>query len=227
MVIDLHKCVGCGSCNFTCKIENNVADGVTWAKLHTTTKGSFPDIEYEHIPTLCNHCLNAPCVKACPTQAMHKTDDGLTLHDPDKCIGCTSCMIACPYGIPSFNKVSPSDKWTSDDELIAGCTASGKQTAEKSGAPMPNYNPARDTERYPGMRPGGVVEKCTFCDHRIKENLDPYCVEGCPAGARIFGDISDSKSEAAQLLKKYKPKTLKPEQGTLPQVYYIRDYRAK
>jgi molybdopterin-containing oxidoreductase family iron-sulfur binding subunit len=226
MVIDMHKCVGCGACNFGCKIENNVGDDLTWAKVETLTKGTFPKVTFEHITTLCNHCNNAPCVKACPTKAMHKiADGGLTLHNPAKCIGCQSCVIACPYGMISFNKVSPLKKWESSSSIIPKCTSSGKEVAEKAGEKMPFYNPDR-AKTYEGIRGRGVVEKCTFCDHRIAEKKDPYCVEVCPAKARIFGDISDPKSEVSKLVSQHKGRTLKPEQGTEPSVYYIRNYKA-
>jgi len=225
MVINRHKCVGCGACNFGCKIENNVGDGLSWAKVETITKGKFPDVTFEHITTLCNHCDNAPCVKACPTVAMYKTDDGLTLHNPNKCIGCQSCVVACPYGMISFNKVSADKKWTSSSTLIKKCTTSGKEVAKKSGEKIPFYNPERHTKRYPGIRGRGLVEKCTFCDHRIVNNKDPYCVEVCPSKARVFGDLSDPKSNVSKLLKKYPSEVLKPEKGTDPRVYYIRNYQ--
>ena len=92
MVIDLQKCTGCGSCTLACKNENNVPDGMFWASHISETKGTFPSVRHDYIPTLCNHCDNAPCVKVCPTSAMHKIDGGITMHDPNKCIGCRYCM---------------------------------------------------------------------------------------------------------------------------------------
>lgn len=177
----------------------------------------------KYIPTLCNHCENAACVKACPTKAMHKDENGLTLHDPDKCIGCKSCMVACPYGVISFNKNKPQRFWSDTASAIEGLTSSGKETAQKAGAPLPYYNPDR-AATYAGIRPKGIVEKCTFCDHRLKMGELPYCVESCPADARVIGDLDDPNSEVSVLLAKYSSKQLLPEKGTKPKVFYIRNY---
>ena len=68
------------------------------------------------------------------------------------------------------------------------------------------------------------MEKCTFCDHRIKNGELPYCVESCPANARIFGDLDDPNSEVNKLLGKHQPSRLKEELGTEPKIYYIRAF---
>ena len=81
MVIDLHRCVGCAACDIACKSENNLPDDFHWSNHIIETSGVFPNVRYRYIPTLCNHCENAPCVAACPTKAMHKSEDGLTLHE--------------------------------------------------------------------------------------------------------------------------------------------------
>ncbi|KJS88222.1 MAG: 4Fe-4S ferredoxin [Peptococcaceae bacterium BICA1-8] len=223
MVIDLHKCTGCGACAITCKNENNVQEGFFWSNYVHKTTGEFPNVRFEFMPTLCNHCEDAPCVKACPVGAMYKDKNGITLHDPEKCIGCKSCMIADPYGVIYFNKERPHKFWNSSENAIHNGTSSGKEVADKAGAPIPYYNPERE-KTYAGIRPQGIVEKCTFCDHRVKDGEKPYCVESCPAGARIFGDLDDPHSEIIYLISKHGAKQLKAELGTKPKVFYIRSY---
>jgi len=224
MVIDLHSCVGCAGCDIACKSENNVTDGFAWSNHVLETVGTFPDVRFRYIPTLCNHCEDAPCVANCPTGAMLKTEDGLTLHDAGRCIGCRACQVACPYGAIYFNEEQPHPLFREDDEAaISGGTATGPEVADRVGAPIPYYNPAREAT-YPGIRPKGIVEKCTFCDHRLAVGELPACVEACPADARIFGDLNDPESPPRQALAKHAPRVLKEEQGTRPRVFYIREY---
>jgi len=224
MVIDLHRCVGCAACDIACKSENNVPDGFAWSNHMIQTTGKFPDVRYRYVPTLCNHCDNAPCVANCPTTAMYKSKDGLTLHDYSKCIGCRACQVACPYGAIYFNEDRPHRRFQSDDAAeIPGCTATGKEVAEKTETPIPYYNPARE-ETYAGVRPRGVVEKCTFCDHRLAKGELPWCVTSCPANARIFGDLNDPESEPRKALAKHQPRVLQESKGTQPNVFYIRNF---
>lgn len=131
-----------------------------WSNHITQTSGTFPNVKYRYIPTLCNHCDNAPCVQNCPTTAMYKNDEGLTLHNPDKCIGCRLCQLSCPYGVIWFNKDAPHQTYTDDaPPAIKGGTFQGQELAQKVGAPIPYYNPARATT-YAGVRKRGTVEKC-------------------------------------------------------------------
>ncbi|MBL1216971.1 MAG: 4Fe-4S dicluster domain-containing protein [Planctomycetes bacterium] len=223
MVIDLHACVGCAACDIACKCENNVPASFSWANHIIETHGTFPNVRYRHIPTLCNHCSNAPCVANCPTTAMHKTDEGITMHDADKCIGCGACRLACPYGVIYYNDAEPHHEWQEEAAAIPNCTAAGSEVSEKCGTALPYYNPAR-ADTLPGVRPKGVVEKCTFCDHRLAHGEEPACVEACPTGARLFGDVNDPRSEPAKAIAKHSPRVLQPEKGTRPNVIYIRDY---
>lgn len=224
MVIDLRRCVGCGSCSISCRNENNVAEGFYWSHKITETSGTFPNVRYHYIPTLCNHCENPPCVRGCPTRAMHKLDNGITMHDPDKCIGCRYCMINCPYGVIYFNWKNTHASWKDNKAVIPNVTSSPAEEVRKNGGKgVPYFNPERGAT-LPDIRPKGVVEKCTFCDHRVSRDKLPRCVEACPADARVFGDLDDPKSEVNQLLGKFRPFRLKEAVGTEPAVYYIRDF---
>jgi molybdopterin-containing oxidoreductase family iron-sulfur binding subunit len=224
MVIDLHNCVGCAACDIACKSENNVPVEFHGSNHITETTGTFPDTKYRYIPTLCNHCENAPCVTNCPTTAMYKSEEGLTLHDTDKCIGCRLCQLACPYGVIWFNKEEPHVRYNETDQaVIPGGTFAANEMAEMLDVPIPYYNPARATT-YAGVRPRGVVEKCTFCDHRLAVGELPACVVACPADARIFGDINDPESPPSRALAQHAPSVLQKEKGTKPHVFYIRDF---
>ena len=225
MVIDLQRCVGCAACSIACKNENNLTEGIYWSSKISETSGKFPNVRFHYLPTLCNHCTNAPCVRGCPTRAMHKLDNGITMHDPKKCIGCRYCMFNCPYGVIHFNWEKAHKFWADGEAVIKGCTASPAELTQKvaNGTAPPYFNPGRG-ETLATIRPKGVVEKCTFCDHRVKKGELPYCVESCPANARIFGDLDDPKSEVSFLLGKFRPFRLKERLGTEPNIYYIRGF---
>lgn len=249
MIIDLRKCVGCGACALACKTENNTAlrkDGQTfnWADFIHETSGTFPSTKFRTIPVLCNHCSNAPCVEACPVEpkAMFKTPDGMTMHNAERCIGCRACQEACPYSMDevmmdgasgqysviSYNaEGQPTQPFFTDTtELIKGCSASGAELAALTKATPPHKTNYSHPD-YENVRRDNIVEKCIFCDHRVKNGLLPSCVEACPSGARIFGDLDDPASDPAKLLKEHASVVLKEEEGTLPNVHYIREYSAR
>ncbi|MBT8494677.1 MAG: polysulfide reductase NrfD [Deltaproteobacteria bacterium] len=96
-VIDNRKCIGCHACSTACKSENEVPLGVqrTWVK--TVEHGTYPDVTRSFHVTRCNHCENPPCVRICPTTAMYQRADGIVEFDRRSCIGCKSCIQACPY----------------------------------------------------------------------------------------------------------------------------------
>ena len=96
-IIDNRKCIGCHACTVACKSEHNVPLGVnrTWVK--QVEKGTFPNTKRMFSVMRCNHCTAAPCVSICPTQALFIRKDGIVDFDNRRCIGCKSCMQACPY----------------------------------------------------------------------------------------------------------------------------------
>jgi len=250
MVIDLQRCVGCGSCAFACKAENNTRErgngqSYNWADFLMKTEGTFPNVTHSVIPVLCNHCSNAPCVEVCPVtpKAMYKTPEGITMHDDATCIGCRACQGACPYSnsalsdaslngteysVISFNPFDASSqpKWADKTAMIAGLTASGAETAQRAGATIPAMNKFAGGDVDP-IRKAGVVEKCTLCYHRTSKGMQPACVEVCPSQARIFGDQDDSNSAIAKVLKAKKSFRLKEDKGTRPNVHYVGKYTTR
>jgi molybdopterin-containing oxidoreductase family iron-sulfur binding subunit len=155
----------------------------------------------ENLPimTLCNHCDNPPCVRACPTQATFKNPDGIVMMDFHRCIGCRFCMAACPYGARSFN-------WRNPREV----DANGNYKFIK------NLNPEFPTR----MR--GVVEKCNMCSERLDVGKIPACVEAAQASnGIIFGDLNDPDSQVSMVLKEKFTIQRKPALGTHPSIFYI------
>ena len=250
MVIDLNRCVGCGACALACKAEHNSrtrgnGQSYNYADFLMRTEGTFPKVTHWVLPVLCNHCSNAPCVANCPAtpKAMFKTEEGITMHDPELCIGCQTCQNVCPYSsreltdaslsgeaysVISFNPhgVETQPYWTDKTSLIPGVTASGAEVAQKAGAIVPAMNQYAAGDTKP-IRKDGVIEKCTFCYHRVSNGLQPACVEACPAKARLFGDQDDPNSEISKVLAANKSFRLKEEKGTKPNVHYIGRYSAR
>ena len=95
MVIDLRRCIGCHACSVSCKTEHDVALGVFRTRVRYLEKPGATQIAF--LPLLCNHCQDAPCIPACPTDAMTRKEDGRVVVDHDKCEGNMDCIAACPY----------------------------------------------------------------------------------------------------------------------------------
>jgi len=192
MLIDQKKCVGCHACSVACKEAHGTPPGVRRSHVVKEIKGTYPNVTRNIVPMLCMHCENAPCVEVCPSGASQKREDGIVIIDKTKCIGCKSCMMACPYDARYYR----------EDEL------------GYFGEALNEY----EAVMYAAM-PKGTVDKCTFCHERIDAGAGQpnACVMACPAGARVFGDLAEIKAQAEadggyQLLA---------EEGTNPSVWYI------
>ena len=96
-LLDSDSCIGCHACTIACKSEHDVPLGVnrTWVKYIET--GSFPNASRHFSVMRCNQCEDAPCMTICPTNALFRADNGVVDFQDDDCIGCKSCMNACPY----------------------------------------------------------------------------------------------------------------------------------
>ncbi len=218
MSIDLDRCAGCGACTVACKAENNISDGtveekwqgrrIEWMTLKQDVVGSYPSTRVRVMPMPCNHCADPPCVKVCPVGATYINDEGIVAVVWDQCIGCRYCMVACPYSRRHFNWFEP--HWPDEAQLM--------------------LNPDVAT------RPRGVVEKCTFCHHRIRRarlearqqdrplkdgDARTACQQACPAKAIEFGDLNDRKSRVSVAARSVRASRLLEQSGTEPQVFYL------
>ena len=226
MVIDLDKCTGCGTCMVACASENNVtvrADesdkerSIAWMKLFKISNGKpFPDTEISYFPRPCMHCQHhTPCVFVCPATATEMDyHTGIVSQIYTRCIGCRYCQAACPYHARYFN-------WY-DGYGLAKPFSKGLERA-------------LSPEVSPRMR--GVVEKCTFCHHRLmraknqayaegrreihEHEYITACTEACPVRAITFGDLNNPKYEVTRLSKDPNAFRLLERLGTEPKVYYI------
>ena len=124
MCIDLTTCVGCDACVVACKEENNVPDGYSRDWTEEYLSGKYPNLKLELYSNRCQHCENAPCVAICPTEASYFRD-GMVLIDRDKCVECTHCISACPYGARYRNPGKYIDKCTFCNHRLG----TGKSTA--------------------------------------------------------------------------------------------------
>jgi len=199
LLVDLRKCVGCTSCQVSCKMENAVPLSMFRSKVDIVDVGEYPKAKRMFFPKICNHCAKPPCVPPCPVKgATFKRKDGVVVVDRDKCIGCGRCVSNCPYGARFMH---PHIQVTNDPGKFA------KKVSEVRG------------KKAADLR---VVDKCDFCLHRLDAGIEePACVRNCAAKARFFGDLNDSKSEISRLIAANKTSTWSPEFGTGPMVYFI------
>jgi molybdopterin-containing oxidoreductase family iron-sulfur binding subunit len=219
MIIDLDRCTACQACVVACQVENNVPPtgaeeaekgrAISWLRLVQQAEGEHgtrPALRLMPVP--CMHCDNPPCTTVCPVQATQIDQEGLVAQVYPRCIGCRYCTTACPYTVREFN-------W------------------RKPEFPEPME---RGLSPDVSIRPKGVVEKCTFCHHRLQLARDraqlevrqlrdgdyvPACVETCPAGAMYFGDLDDPESEVSRLTQSPRALRLLEELGTEPKVTYL------
>ena len=203
MVVDQSKCVGCGYCTLACQAHNDAPPEIQWNRV--IKAGQLGEREI-FLARPCMHCGHAPCVSVCPVKASYYRDDGIVMMNYDRCIGCRYCEVACPYGARSFNW----EEFTGENPAVPEW---GKPEVPR--------------------RPRGVVEKCSFCFHRIDRGLaqglkpgvdtfaSPACVVACPVEARAFGDLNDPESNVNELLSTHTYLRLREGLGTNPRVYFL------
>ncbi len=210
--INLSVCNGNGKCVEACHKENNHDRSTHQSYIRviempkgtldmeqgsTTYTGTVPKDDKFYLPVQCQQCDEPPCVDVCPVQATWKEADGIVVVDYNWCIGCRYCEAACPYHARRFNWKQPE-------------------------IPAEEINP-NQSYLSNRIRPAGVVEKCTYCLHRTRRGQLPACLEACPTGARVFGNILDESSNIRWILENKRVYILKEELGTKPAFFYYFD----
>jgi molybdopterin-containing oxidoreductase family iron-sulfur binding subunit len=206
------RCEGYMECVAACVKENNLdrKSNTQYIRIFEMEHGQMsPEVgdgkyfhqvpveDHFYMGVQCFHCESAPCIKACPTKATWKEPDGIVVVDYDWCIGCRYCMAACPYYGRRFNwndPVVPKEEMTKKQHYLGN-----------------------------RIRAKGQMEKCTFCVQRSREGRLPACVEACPTGSRVFGNLLDPKSEIRFVLKHKKVFRFKEDLGTDPKFWYFID----
>jgi molybdopterin-containing oxidoreductase family iron-sulfur binding subunit len=220
MAIDLNRCNGCGACETACYAENNIpvvgpeqirlSRHMGWTRLSRYWEGSgeHPDIRFQ--PVMCQQCSHAPCEGVCPVLATYHNLDGLNAMIYNRCVGTRYCANNCPYTARRFN--FHSYKWPESFNLM--------------------LNPDVLTREM------GVMEKCTFCIHKIREAKDLFrdrgetipdsamddvvaCAQTCPTKAVTFGNLNDSNSRVAKLFQDERAYAMLGELNTKPGVRYL------
>jgi formate dehydrogenase iron-sulfur subunit len=201
MLIDTTKCIGCRSCQVSCKEWNDLPAEKTSLPaadlglqnprvLSAKTLVVVTDHEIEdsdgRLHTIfakrqCMHCDEPACVSACPVTAMHKTPEGPVVYDKSKCIGCRYCMWACPWSVPTA-------QWDSLAPKISKCTMCYDRIGQKVSS---TRNGQAITAEQKASHATGLAE--------------PLCIKQCPAGALKYGERAQLLSEAKQRIKKSAP----------------------
>ena len=212
-IVDLRRCIGCRACTVACKAEFAVPLGAFRTVVYEEVTGTFPTSEKHFMPRLCNHCEGnqedkvPPCVKICPEYPKDRrkftTSEGKTIRYRG------GATYKRPDGLILF-----------ENELCVGCG--------KCIDACPYGARAWDKSLLSGKdKTKNAITKCSFCQHRIDNGVEPACVNICQGRARLFGDLNDPESQVSKLVKEFNLEekrnetTLLPAENTVPMLYYI------
>lgn len=199
MIFDLRFCDGCKICTLACQQAHYLPAGTQWIKVYELVGA---DGQPYYLPKPCMMCADPPCLAVCPVGATFRTDEGVVLVDQDVCIGCRTCMAACPYESRYFN------------------TRPGPKAPPQ---PFPR------SPEWPVPQVQGTVGKCVLCAARLPAGQLPACVAACGMGVVYIGDLTTDVAvnglgktvKISEFLRENDAVRLKEDLGTNPRVYYI------
>lgn len=219
MAVDVDRCIGCQACVVACQAENNVPlntedvflqkRAISWIRIERYWEGEYPDVKARFLPVMCQHCANAPCEPVCPVYATYHNPEGLNVQVYNRCIGTRFCANNCPYNVRFFNFWEFEWPESMKNQLNPDVT----------------------------VRSRGLIEKCTFCVHRINGarqkaahegrevqdgEFQPACAQACPTNTLVFGNLDDPGSRVARLAQNPRHYLLLEDLGTEPAVVYLK-----
>lgn len=210
MVVDARRCVGEHACAVSCMAENVCPPGTSYRKVFETEYQNYPDLDRFFMPANCQHCDNAPCMKAAnkvQKGSIEKRPDGIVVFNYKTLAKNKTAQKAAKDSCPYYAIVEDSGGYYTD------------------GTPKVEPYETRNFFEYAGKlnrnNTKGTIRKCTFCLHRLESGMLPACVSTCIGRAMYFGDMNDPKSLVSELIKKEKTFKLNESKGTKPRVYYI------
>jgi Fe-S-cluster-containing dehydrogenase component len=221
MTIDLSLCTGCSACTMACYTENNnhiVGKAevlhhreMDWLRIDTYFDGDPRDPGMVHQPMMCQHCEKAPCEYVCPVNATEHSPDGLNEMVYNRCVGTRFCSNNCPYKVRRFNWYDWSERIKFNQGLV-----------------QLHQNP--DVT----VRERGVMEKCTYCVQRIREEeihasiekremgpVQSACQQACPTRAIQFGSLAQKDSDMVRWRQQERSYAVLHDQNTAPRTMYL------